>query len=225
MIRNRRRPCRDGKAQEYGLLDRRGASSDQPTKNPWQALLRLLSCVLRSTISHVLFSLGECAVLILVIHVASQAYLTQILCGSPKTVSPADLASSKLVVSIICCSHCWFCHQRFAHSSPPVSSNEYQSPETKSASYSLFRRLVDGRFLVLSVLEARGLAFVRVVEDMAEARIRSPVSAVSPSFVLQLLLRRHGSVHFANTFHLPIPIEYVAICVINPSGIAASIVL
>ena len=103
--------------------------------------------------------------------------------------------------------------------------NEYQSPEAKSARYSLFRGLVDGRFLVLSVFEAFGLAFVRVVEDMAEARVCSPVSAVALGFVLQLLLRRHGSVHFANALHLPISIEYVAICVVNPSGIAASIVL
>ena len=95
----------------------------------------------------------------------------------------------------------------------------------KAARYSLFRSLVDGRFLVLSVLEARGLAFVRVVEDMAEARVRSPVSAVALGFVLQLLLRRHGSVHIAHPLHLPISIEYVAICGINPSGIATSILL
>ena len=163
--------------------------------------------------------------MVLVVHVASQAYLTEVLCGSPETVCAADLASSKLVVRIISCSNCWLCHQRFAHSSKPLSCYQYQSPEAKSARYSLFWGLVDRRFLVLSVLEARGLAFVRVVEDMAEARVRSPVCAVSPSFVLQLLLRRHGSVHFANTLHLPISIEYVAVCVINPSGIAASIVL
>ena len=42
----------------------------------------------------------------------------------------------------------------------------------------LLRSLVDGRRLVLGVLEARGLAFVLVVEDMAEARVRSPVCAV-----------------------------------------------
>ena len=163
--------------------------------------------------------------MVLVVHVASQAYLTQILCGSPKTVCPADLASPKLVVRIISCSNCWLCHQRFAHSSKPLSCNEYQSPKTKSARASLFRSLVDGRFLVLSVLEARGLAFVRMVKDVAEARVRSPVCAVSPSFVLQFLLRRHRSILFAKSLHLSIAIEYVEICVLNPSGLAASIVL
>ena len=147
------------------------------------------------------------------------------MCGPPETVSPADLASSKLVVGIVSCSNCWLCHQSFAHSSPPFPCNEYQPPEAKSACYSLFRSLVDGRFLVLRVLEACGLAVVRVVEDMAEARVCSPVSAVALGFVLQLLFRRHGSVHFANTLHLSISIECVAICVINPSGIAASTVL
>ena len=64
-----------------------------------------------------------------------------------------------------------------------------------------------------------------MIEDMAEARISCEVGAVAPSFLLQLVVRRHGSIHFADTQHLPIFIEYVTIWVINPFRIAASIVL
>ena len=85
------------------------------------------------------FFFGECAVLVLVVHVTSQAYLTQILCGSAKKVCPTDLASSKLVVCIVSCSNCWLCHQRFANSPPPLPCNAYESPEANSARYSLFR--------------------------------------------------------------------------------------
>ena len=50
-----------------------------------------------------------------------------------------------------------------------LSCNEDQSPEAEAARSSLLWSLVGRRFFVLSVLETSGLAFVRVVEDMAEA--------------------------------------------------------
>ena len=64
-----------------------------------------------------------------------------------------------------------------------------------------------------------------MIEDMAEARLGCEVGTVTPSLVLQLLVRRHGSVYIADTQHLPIFIEYVTTCMINPFCVATSIVL
>ena len=163
--------------------------------------------------------------LVLVVYVASQANLAEIVGRSSEAVLPADLASPELVARIVLLGHCRLGHESFAHPAKPLSSDEHESPKAKSAGLSLLGRLVGRWFLVFCFLEARGLAHVGMIVDVAKPTVGGEISGESAGINCELFLCSHRAIRFAKAYHLAISIIYVERPCINPASLTVGRVL
>ena len=164
----------------------------------------------------------EGAILVLVVHIASQANLAEITGGASEAVFPANLASPKLVARVVLLGHCRLRHKRFAHTAQPLCSDQNEYPEAESVSLSLLGRLFGRWLFVFCLLEARRLAHMRMIEDVTKPSVGRKVSTTSAGIGCEVFLRSHGAICFAKADHLAISIGYVECRWIYPASLAVA---